>query len=137
MDTSSIAAWTRKVFRADLGVVCVSTYQRVTEAEALRGGRAAIERALESQARIFTLDPDSRFCSHCGDVRPKHYFNSDASRHDGLDVYCKGCRAELRERFKLANPAREAERRERERERLREKRGSQRRYQSKYQPSVA
>lgn len=137
MNSSNISTWTRKVFRADLGVVCVSTYSRVTESEALRGGRAAIERALERQTRMFALDANERYCSHCGDVRPKHYFNSDASRYDSLDVWCKGCRAELRERLKVANPAREAERRERERERLREKRNSQRRYASKYQPSVA
>ena len=126
--TSRIPTWARLVYRAELGLVWESTYARVTEIEAISGGRARIEAALERRSRPTTLPANSRWCSCCGHIRLRPYFNHDASRPDGLDYWCRGCRAEQRERLKLLHPEREAARRERERERQRVKRGSVRRY---------
>ena len=93
MNTSSIAAWTRKVFRADLGVVCVSTYQRVTEAEALRG-TAFVGTDRHASLIKFLVQADSKWCSGCGDWVNKRGFSEDKRNADGLHVHCKTCRAE-------------------------------------------
>ena len=35
-----------------------------------------------------------KWCSQCGDERPRSYFSPDKRNFDGLDGHCKGCRAE-------------------------------------------
>ena len=136
MDLSSISSWTRKVFQADLGIINKSTYQRVTESEALRGGRAAIERALERQARILTMDSTSKWCSCCGDTRPKHYFDPASAAPDGLKWWCRECSNRIERKRYHTDTEYAAKKREAARERYRAKQGDVRPYNSRYQTAT-
>lgn len=48
------------------------------------------------------LAPDTKWCSVCGDVRPKSYFSPDKRAWDGLDYRCKECE-QVRRRMRYQN----------------------------------
>lgn len=46
------------------------------------------------ERQMMQIPHDSKWCSVCGDVRPKSYFSPDKRNYDGLDHRCKGCENE-------------------------------------------
>ena len=56
--------------------------------------------------QVIRLRDNEKWCSDCGDMRPLSYFSPDKNRPDGLDVWCKGCRAEhKRKMYRLEREA--------------------------------
>lgn len=47
---------------------------------------------------MFDAPPEMKWCPHCGDWRHQTQFNKDSTRGDGLDGWCKACRASERKR---------------------------------------
>ena len=130
---STISTWTRKVYRAELGIVNECTYSRATEVEALRGGQAAIERALERQTNVILIPSGLKWCSCCGDERPKAYFDASATAPDGLKWWCRECSNKYEKVRYHTDSDYAARKREAAREHQRQKRGSVRRNNSAYQ----
>lgn len=48
------------------------------------------------------VDSQSKWCSICGNIRPKHYFSPDKRTFDGLDHRCKECE-QARRRMRYQN----------------------------------
>lgn len=46
------------------------------------------------QPMVFSLPPDTKWCCHCGEVRPRSYFSADTRTFDKLHIWCKACRNE-------------------------------------------
>ena len=58
---------------------------------------------------------NAKWCSSCGDVRPKSYFSPKQDTYDGLDHRCKECENERKRRLyaqEVGHPVRPYARRE-------------------------
>lgn len=69
------------------------TFRRDPRLSHLAQALADLPPIWKAPRQMAQVDRDSKWCSTCGDVRPRSYFSPDKRTFDGLHHSCKGCRA--------------------------------------------